>query len=107
MKTGMRAALIMGLVAVAASLAIPAAADMLGKSAGRLASAEIPESEGAYTLRSYGNSVAVFSYGEDAPIMQTDICVSAMRASDREMIQKGITVGSYDELLGLLEDFGC
>ena len=67
--------------------------------------AETDSSAAAFTVRAYNGVVAVFSDGFDEPAFETDIDVSKLRGYDRELLEHGIKIGSYNELLQLLEDF--
>ncbi|MGE4484113.1 MAG: BofC C-terminal domain-containing protein [Oscillospiraceae bacterium] len=64
-----------------------------------------PSSEG-YVLRSYEGNVAVF-YGEfqAVPAIETNISVEDLRSADRELLESGIRVSSYEDVVRLLEDF--
>lgn len=60
-----------------------------------------------YVLKDYNGLVGVF-YKEtesEGPIMQTEIDVNGLRAVDRELVEKGIEVSSYEAVLKLIEDF--
>lgn len=103
MKKGIKAAVLAVLVVSALTCAAVSAA-------GERETAEKPRAEASadtrisYTLRICGDTVSVFS-GGDSPLMDTEIEPSTLRGSDRELLKRGITVHSYEELLGLLEDF--
>ena len=59
------------------------------------------------TLKACNGKLAVFLGTPDAaPAAETGIDVAGLRAYDQRLVEKGITVGSYEELLRLLEDFG-
>ncbi len=69
-------------------------------------SAAYAEQKETYILRLSGNSVAIYLQGhEDNPLLVTEISAGSLRESDRELLENGITVSSYDEILRLLEDF--
>lgn len=77
---------------------------------GDLTPAEIVSYDGAaaeYILRDYEGYVSVFDAANDrAPLQVTAIEVSALRQTDRDMLQGGISVGDREQLLLLLEDLG-
>ena len=60
-----------------------------------------------YIVKSQDGKVALFT-GEfvASPAILTDIDVAALREYDRLMLEAGIPVDTYDEVLRLLEDFG-
>ena len=60
-----------------------------------------------YTLRAYNGHIAVF-YGDNSgsPVIETAIDVNTLRAVDKEKLEAGIIVDSYNDVLKLLEDFG-
>ncbi len=65
-----------------------------------------PDLRELYTLRSYGGGVGVFSDNDySEPIFFAEIDISSLRAVDRDMFETGVTVGSWEDVLRLLEDF--
>ena len=75
--------------------------------AGTPESVQMAKAESGYTLRAFNGHIAVF-YGDimNSPAIETTIDVDTLRAVDREKLEAGIVVDSYDEVLKLLEDFG-
>ena len=66
-----------------------------------------PSTPEKITLKAYDGKLAVFLGSTDGtPAAETGISVDSLRAYDQALVEKGITVGSYEELLKLLEDFG-
>jgi len=66
-----------------------------------------PAASGRITLKAYNGKLAVFLGSTDgAPAAETGIDVDSLRVYDQQLVEQGIQVGSYDELLRLLEDFG-
>lgn len=59
-----------------------------------------------YLVKEHNGVVAVFFDGDTKPMIETDISISGLRQNDRELIEQGIALQSYNEVLGLLEDFG-
>lgn len=60
-----------------------------------------------YILRDYEGYVSVFASDADRkPLQVTDIEVAGLRRADQELLRGGITVGSQEQLLLLLEDLG-
>jgi len=60
-----------------------------------------------YILRTFNGNIAVF-YGEfqNEPAIETGIRVDGLRSVDKALLDKGIEVEKYDDVLKLLEDFG-
>ena len=69
-------------------------------------SAEPSNPDAAYVVGSYNGNVAVYVSGQKAPQTVTNIPLSSLRETDRQSVESGIPVGSYEELQQLLEDFG-
>ena len=63
--------------------------------------------EARYIIKSQDGKVALFT-GEfvSSPAILTDIDITGLREYDRLMLEAGIPVDTYDEVLRLLEDFG-
>ncbi len=60
-----------------------------------------------FTLAQHDGCVAVYSASDrEKPLLVTDISLSSLRQTDRELIERGIGVSSHEEVLGLLEDLG-
>lgn len=60
-----------------------------------------------FVLRDYEGYVSVFASGSDRkPLQVTGIETAGLRRTDRELLRGGITVGSQEQLLLLLEDLG-
>ena len=58
-----------------------------------------------YILRDYEGYVSVFASGADRkPLQVTE--VAGLRRADQKLLRGGITVGSQEQLLLLLEDLG-
>ena len=65
------------------------------------------ENEARFFLKSCGGYVAVYSdAGYRSSPAITRIETAALRSADRAMVNKGIPLGNYTELLTLLEDLG-
>lgn len=71
-----------------------------------ISEAAYTSSEPTYVIKGYNGVVAVFISGNDAPVIQTDILVSSLRNGDQTLMQKGIAINTYTEVLCLLEDLG-
>ncbi len=68
---------------------------------------ERPAPEETLWLGAWEGSVAVFDGGgRETPRSVTNIALSSLRAADRAMIERGVPVGSEEELQALLEDLG-
>lgn len=72
------------------------------------AKTELQSYDGAkaeFVLRDYEGYVSVFAPGPDPePLQITAIQTESLRQNDRDLIQGGLTVGSREQLLMLLED---
>ena len=112
MHTRLRAALLLGLGALAAHSAVSAL-----ESVRPAWEAALPQEiysrfferqeASAYMLKSLDGVVAVYE-GENrrVPADVTDIDVTLLRRADRAMLEKGIPAASREEVLQLLEDLG-
>lgn len=81
---------------------------------GRDAAADAPAvlaeslSEGSYQIREFDGRIAVFYDGfTDTPAIETTIEVEGLRAYDKQLLENGIEVAKYEDVLRLLEDFGA
>ena len=98
MHTTFRIVLCICLLAAAVTMAAFTVADL---------TREKPAPEETLYLGAWQGSVAVFDRGDPAtPRAVTDIELSALRATDRALIERGFPVGDESELLSLLEDLG-
>lgn len=60
-----------------------------------------------YIIKIYHQHLAVFDSTQgQAPLLETAIAVEQLRSVDQYRLRGGITVGSYAEVLRLLEDYG-
>ena len=59
-----------------------------------------------YLVKEHNGMVAVFMSDEVSPVIETDIPVNGLRQTDRELMEQGVVLESYTEVLYLLEDFG-
>ncbi|UOO37023.1 BofC C-terminal domain-containing protein [Oscillospiraceae bacterium CM] len=61
---------------------------------------------GRYVIGAYNGRVAVFFGGDrKAPVIETTIDISSLRAVDRQKLDQGIDAATYEDVLRLLEDF--
>lgn len=112
MKTRLRAALLLGLSALAAHSAA-SAVESVRPAWDWALPREIysrfteRESEAAFLLRSRDGVIAVYE-GENrrTPERLTDIDVSLLRRADQAMLDRGIPAADREEMLQLLEDLG-
>ena len=58
---------------------------------------------GGYILTEYGGGIGVYLDGELVLTAEAD--VDGLRTGDRELLRQGIEAASYEEVLGLIEDF--
>ena len=61
------------------------------------------EKDNKYILKEYNNCISVFYV--DERLEDTKINMSQLRAHDREVLEDGIAVDTYGEVLSLIEDF--
>lgn len=105
-----RSLMLMGLLMLAAALCISATAQSFRRT--RVAENIFPTPEekytspetAAYILIEQDGYVAIFSSNPRQLLEVTDISVSTLPATDRSLLQTGITAASRYELLTLLED---
>lgn len=64
---------------------------------------EIRDSD-AYLIKDFNGFVAVYYKDKETPALITDTPSLSLRVYDRELLDTGITVGSREELLRILED---
>ena len=63
--------------------------------------------EAEFVLRDWKGYVSVFAPDdEDDPLQVTSIETASLRGRDRALLEGGLTVGSREQLLLLLEDLG-
>lgn len=93
--------------AVTAGTTVSAGAAADAVSAGADAISETDKTpEGGYILRVYEGNVAVF-YGDfqTVPAIETNISAEDLRSADRKLLESGIRVPAYEDVVKLLEDF--
>lgn len=74
---------------------------------GRAGPTSYDGAQAEYILRDYEGYVSVFASDADRkPLQVTGIEVAGLRRADQELLRGGITVGSQEQLLLLLEDLG-
>ena len=65
------------------------------------------QAQDPYLIRSYNGHIAVFMNKDDkSPGVETTIETETLRSVDKEKLQNGIEVNTYEDVLKLLEDFG-
>ena len=98
------ALLVMGL---ALSAGIDRSADIaIGAQQSETPPAVTAERQGGYIIRSHNGKIALFTNDfTTTPTVETDIDVNMLRAYDRQLLERGIEVSTYEEVLRLLEDF--
>ena len=96
MKTMIRAALSLILVAAALTTALHTAATLR----------DVPVTEsGAYVLGASGGNVAVYDrLDRRRPLEVTEIELDSLREHDRRLVEQGLEVDGKEALLELLED---
>jgi hypothetical protein len=65
------------------------------------------QSDQTYVIRDVNGKIAVFDENSDKdPVYLTNTMTDTLRESDRNQLEKGISVYGYENMLKLLEDFG-
>lgn len=59
----------------------------------------------SYLLRAYEGKLAVFTSDLVTPDLVFDVYVRTLPEYDQEQLERGIRVGTYEELTGLVEDY--
>jgi len=112
MSVRIRAALLLGLSALAAYSAERAVASVRPAWEAMLpqelyADFQTRSERAAYILRQRDGRIVVFTAGKErSPERTTDIEVEGLRHADRALLEKGIPAADRRELLLLLEDLG-
>ena len=57
-----------------------------------------------FVLREYNGKIALFCENEDEPIAVYKTPIDDFFPADKELLQNGITLGSREELIRLIED---
>ena len=94
MKLGIRIVSCVALAAIALTMAVFSLADFT------------PPVTAGYTIGEHEGLLAVFSSDSEEPLTVTDIELASLRQADRDMIDRGLSAQSREELLLLLEDLG-
>jgi len=63
------------------------------------------QGEEAYELRDWEGQLAVFCPGEPLPRMVLEVYTCTLPPYDQQLLQQGIAVSGYQELLARLEDY--
>lgn len=63
------------------------------------------KSESEFLIKEYNGNVAVFENGKSFPFKTTETMVKDLPVADRELLKKGISVESKEELSRILEDY--
>ena len=58
-----------------------------------------------YIVRAENGKVAVFPESYGLPEIETGIDISQLREYDRRLLEQGIAIEGYENMVGLLEDF--
>ncbi len=64
-----------------------------------------PQPAYQYLIKEYQGRVAVYNSGSQEPDMVLDVLVKYLPDYDRQQMQQGIPVNSYNELVSLIEDY--
>ena len=62
-------------------------------------------SSAQYLVRAESGKVTVFKKNSELPVFNTEIDTSGLREYDRRLLEQGIEIEGYDNMVGLLEDF--
>ena len=58
-----------------------------------------------YAVRAESGKISVFPNSSGLPEIETDIDTATLREYDRALLEHGIVVAGYENMIGLLEDF--
>ncbi len=58
-----------------------------------------------YVVRAKSGKITVFPGDSKIPEIETEIDTSRLRAYDRELLENGIEIEGYENMISLLEDF--
>lgn len=58
-----------------------------------------------YVMKSYGEIIGIYNYGENEPVRLVNVTVRKLPKKDIDSLEEGIEIYSKDELNSLLEDF--
>ena len=64
-----------------------------------------PGAQSGYIVRAESGGVAVYPEGSQQPESFAEIDISLLREYDRALLEQGIIIQGYDDVIGLLEDF--
>ncbi len=101
-RTAALSALLVCAVLISGSF-IPA--DRSGSAAPTSGSISPCESPTEYSIRAFGDCIGIFVSGCDTPVKTISVDPKSLPADAQVLLQKGITVGSREELLLLIEDY--
>lgn len=59
----------------------------------------------SYIIKEHNGVVAVFLNNENTPVIETDISITGLRQTDRQLLTNGIELENYTDVLYMLEDF--
>lgn len=93
---------LVSLITIGIAYATPADA---GESPSVSESAPEPAGDEMYLLRAYEGKLAVFTQDLVTPDLVFDVYVRTLPEYDREQLERGVRVGSYEELTKLVEDY--
>lgn len=58
-----------------------------------------------YTVKTYGDIIGVFRYGEDVPFRLLSVSPHSLPQQDIESLQEGIPLYTEEDLFDIIEDF--
>lgn len=93
---------LVSLITIGIAYAMPVGADESSS-----VSESAPEQTGdeMYLLRAYEGKLAVFTQDLVTPDLVFDVYVRTLPELDQEQLERGVRVGSFDELTKLVEDY--
>ena len=65
---------------------------------------ETPVSQ-SYLIKEWEGNIAVFEEGNDTPFRTTTVALNELPPADRDLLTKGISAASQEELNTILEDY--
>lgn len=78
---------------------------------GKKQTSPLPEADNSksnspiYVMKSYGDIIGIYNYGEDMPIKLVNVTVKKLPEKDAKSLDKGIEIFTNEQLNELLEDF--
>lgn len=98
--------IVVSLITIGAVYALPQQTAPQGSSSGASVVSSLSNAENyPYLLRAYEGKLAMFTTDLVEPDMVFDVYVRTLPQVDKEQLERGIRVESYDKLTALIEDY--